>query len=251
MGSPETTNEQKDEIFARQKEKAKDFDFGEKTARVFDDMLDRSIPLYRELQRMIGEIAGEFAQDGTNVVDLGCSTGNTLLTLDHAIQKDVKLIGVDYSQPMLDKCEENLVRAEIKKPYELRCKDLNNGLVIQDTSVAVLNLTLQFIRPLQRELLIQQIHEALVGQGALIIVEKVLGNDSLFNRMFIKFYYEMKERNGYSEMEIAQKREALENVLIPYRMSENEQMLQRNGFRYTDIFYKWYNFYGVLAVKTF
>jgi len=238
-----------DRIFAERKAKVRDFDFGEKTAKVFDDMLDRSVPLYREIQRMIGEMANEFAQDKTQVYDLGCSTGITLLTLDKCVKKNVKLIGVDYSQAMLDRCAENLKKGGTGKNYELICRDLNNGFLVKNASVVVLNLTLQFVRPLQRDLLIQHIYDGLVDNGCLILVEKVLGNDSVFNRMFIKFYYDLKERNGYSQLEIAQKREALENVLIPYRMSENEQMLQRNGFRYTDIFYKWYNFYGVLAVK--
>ena len=239
----------KDRIFTLKRWKAADFDFGKKTAKVFDDMLDRSIPLYRELQRMIGEIANEFAQDKTNVIDLGCSTGITLTTLAQSINKNVKLIGVDYSQAMLDKCEENFKKSKIRKKYDLICKDLNNGFLVKNDSVVVLNLTLQFIRPLQRDILMQHIYDGLKENGCLILVEKVLGNDSVFNRTFIKFYYDMKKRNGYSQMEIAQKREALENVLVPYRMSEDEQMLHRNGFRYTDIFYKWYNFYGVLAVK--
>ncbi|MCD4781616.1 MAG: carboxy-S-adenosyl-L-methionine synthase CmoA [Candidatus Omnitrophica bacterium] len=238
-----------DKIFADDKEKINDFEFGEETAQVFDDMLDRSVPLYRELQRMIGEIANEFAQSDTNIVDLGCSTGITLLTLNKMVEKNVKLIGVDYSQAMLDKCKKNLIKGHVKKEYEFLCRDLNNGLVIKNASVVVLNLTLQFIRPLQRDLLIQHIYNGLVDNGCLILVEKVLGNDSVFNRTFIQFYYDMKQRNGYSELEIAQKREALENVLIPYRMSENDQMLHRNGFRYMDIFYKWYNFYGVIAMK--
>ncbi len=238
-----------DAIFASKKKTVDDFDFGKQTAEVFDDMLDRSVPLYRELQRMIGEIAAEFAQEGSNVVDLGCSTGGTLLTLDQSIDKDVTLIGVDYSQPMLDRCRENTRKGRIRRRPKLICRDLNKGFLMDNTSVVVLNLTLQFIRPLQRDLLLQNIYDGLNDRGSLILVEKVLGNDSVFNRLFIKNYYEMKKRNGYSKLEIAQKREALENVLIPYRMSENEEMLRRNGFRYMDIFYKWYNFYGVLAVK--
>lgn len=238
-----------DKIYADERKLIEDFDFGKDTAMVFDDMLDRSIPLYRELQRMIGEIANEFAQDGSNVVDLGCSTGITMLTLDRSIQKKVTLIGVDYSQPMLDKCEENFQKHKIQKNYQLACRDLNNGWPTNNASVVILNLTLQFVRPLQRDLLIQQVYEGLTDNGCLVLVEKVLGSDSIFNRLFIKFYYEMKKRNGYSQMEIAQKREALENVLIPYRATENEQMLRRNGFRYIDIFYKWYNFYGLVAIK--
>jgi tRNA (cmo5U34)-methyltransferase len=110
-------------------------------------------------------------------------------------------------------------------------------------------LTLQFIRPLQRERLMADIYRGLNEDGCLILVEKVLGEDSLFNRLFIRYYYDMKRRNGYSEMEIAQKREALENVLIPYRLLENREMLLRTGYRYVDVFFKWYNFCGIVAVK--
>lgn len=226
-----------------------DFNFGKETADVFDDMLDRSVPLYKELQRMVGEIAAEFAVDGTNVYDLGCSTGITMNTLYNAIDKNVKFIGLDYSQAMIDKCRERFNKIKFSKEYELICADLNKGIIINNASVVVLNLTLQFVRPLYRDILIRNIQEGLNEKGCLIIVEKVLGNDSIFNRLFIKFYYDMKVRNGYSEMEISQKREALENVLIPYRLDENKDLLLRNGFACLDIFYKWYNFCGLVAVK--
>ena len=114
----------------------------------------------------------------------------------------------------------------------------------------MLNLTLQFVRPLFRDQLIRSIYEGLNENGCLILVEKVLGNDSLLNRQFIKFYYDMKRRNDYTDTEIAQKREALENVLIPYRIDENFELLKRNGFGSVDIFYKWYNFAGLLGVKS-
>jgi tRNA (cmo5U34)-methyltransferase len=127
--------------------------------------------------------------------------------------------------------------------------DLNGDIDIADASVVVLNLTLQFVRPLRRDLLIRDINRGLNQNGCLILVEKVLGNDSLFNRTFIRLYYEMKRRNGYSDTEIAHKREALENVLIPYRVDENFELLARNGFNQADIFFKWYNFCGIVAVK--
>lgn len=239
----------KDELFAEPRKTLTDFDFGEKTAAVFSDMLDRSIPQYWELQRMVGEIAAQFAVDGTNVYDLGCSTGITLHTLCEAVDQKVRFIGVDYSQAMLNRAQENFREWEVQRSIELRCADLNPGVDIQNASVVVLNLTLQFVRPLQRDILIRSINAGLNENGCLILVEKVLGNDSLFNRMFIHFYYDMKKRNGYSEMEIAQKREALENVLIPYRVDENIELLRKNGFNHVDIFHKWYNFCGFLAVK--
>ncbi|MCF6235790.1 MAG: carboxy-S-adenosyl-L-methionine synthase CmoA [Gammaproteobacteria bacterium] len=238
----------KDNLFLK-KSTAVDFDFGEKTAEVFDDMLDRSVPLYRELQRMAGELANEFAVGGTQVYDLGCSTGTTLHTLCESIDKDVTFIGIDNSEAMLAKAEENFKAAGVSEKYQFILDDLNERLDIQNASVVILNLTLQFVRPLYRELLIRNIYSGLNKNGCLILVEKVLGNDSLFNRQFIKFYYDLKKRNGYSEMEIAQKREALENVLIPYRVDENIELLNKQGFSHVDIFFKWYNFCGFLAVK--
>jgi tRNA (cmo5U34)-methyltransferase len=110
-------------------------------------------------------------------------------------------------------------------------------------------LTLQFIRPLHRDKLIGTILNGMNENGALILVEKLIGEHSLFNRLFIKYYYDLKKRNGYSELEIAQKREALENVLVPYKLMENREMLLRAGFRYCDVFFKWYNFSGIIAVK--
>jgi tRNA (cmo5U34)-methyltransferase len=243
----------RDRIFADRSQAVGDFNFDAKTAEVFEDMLDRSIPLYRELQRMLGEIGSEFAVSGTNVYDLGCSDGITLQTLSSAIGnagKDVQLIGVDYSQAMLDKAARRFADSGPHSKPVLKFGDLNEGCKIENASVVILNLTLQFVRPLFRDGVIHTICEGLNENGCLILVEKVLGNDSLFNRQFIKFYYDMKRRNDYSDTEITQKREALENVLIPYRIDENFELLKRNGFGSVDVFYKWYNFAGLLGIKT-
>ena len=238
----------KDEIF-KSAEPVADFAFGEKVASVFDDMLDRSVPFYQEMQRMIAEMAGDFAAEGTNVYDLGCSTGNTLLNLDPQVGKDVRFIGVDYSEEMLKRCRQKLAERGFKRNHELLCADLNQGVRIENASMVLMVLTLQFVRPLYRDTLIKAILQGLNENGCLILVEKVLGEDSIFNRHFIKYYYDLKKRHGYSEMEIAQKREALENVLVPYKLLENREMLLRAGFRYVDVFFKWYNFCGIVAVK--
>lgn len=240
----------KDRLFtAKNSCKPGGFNFGKKTAEVFDDMLGRSVPLYDELQRMIGELAAEFAQPGTNIYDLGCSTGITLSTLHSSVPANVKLIGIDYSPDMLEKCRARFAKEGSKRKYSLICRDLNKPFQVKNASVVVLNLTLQFIKPVYRDRLIRAIHEGLTDNGCLILVEKVLGNNTAFNRMFVKFYYELKKRQGYSEMEIARKREALENVLIPYRLDENRRLLARNGFSSIDVFYKWYNFCGMAAIK--
>lgn len=226
-----------------------DFDFGESTAAVFDDMLDRSIPEYRELQRMIGELAGTFAEPHTRIYDLGCSTGITLATLAEAVRPPVDFVGIDYSPPMLERARERLASLVETGRLTLVEGDLNAGVELSNASVVVLNLTLQFVRPLRRDRLIASINRGLNANGCLILVEKVLGNDSLFNRTFIRLYYDMKRRNGYTETEIGRKREALENVLIPYRVDENFELLHRNAFNQVDIFFKWYNFCGIVAVK--
>ena len=102
----------KDELF-RERRQAKDFDFGEDTAKVFDDMLERSVPFYAETQRMIGEMAADFAIPGTNLYDLGCSTCTTFLQIDSLIAKGVKFIGTDYSEAMITKAKEKLAGCTI------------------------------------------------------------------------------------------------------------------------------------------
>ena len=150
----------RDKLFDKPDRAVTDFDFGEKTAEVFDDMLDRSIPLYSELQRMIGELANEFAVSGTNVYDLGCSTGITLQSLMGAIKKDVTFVGVDYSAPMLERAERRLESLGDTRPHRTVCADLNGDCDIKNASVIVLNLTLQFVRPLYRHNVISQIANA-------------------------------------------------------------------------------------------
>ena len=239
----------KDEIFKDNVVAPADFHFGEKVAAVFDDMLLRSVPFYEETQRMIAEMATDFALEGTNIYDLGCSTGNTLLHLDAYAPKGVKFIGVDSSEEMLRRCREKLAASHFGREHELVCADLNKGVHITNASMVLMVLTLQFIRPLYRDELIGSILCGLNDNGCLILVEKVLGEDSMFNRLFIRYYYDLKKRHGYSELEIAQKREALENVLIPYKLLENRELLLRMGFRYVEVFFKWYNFCGIVAVK--
>jgi tRNA (cmo5U34)-methyltransferase len=238
----------KDSVFSK-KASVTDFKFGKEVAVVFDDMLERSVPFYAEMQRMISEMAVDFAVEGSNVYDLGCSTGTTMLNLDAVLPPQIKFVGVDNSPEMLERCRAKLAASNFVRPHELVCADLNNGVHIQNASLVLMVLTLQFIRPLHRDKLVARILQGLNENGALILVEKVIGEDSLFNRLFINYYYDLKRKNGYSELEISQKREALENVLVPYKLLENREMLIQAGFRYCDVFFKWYNFCGIIAVK--
>jgi tRNA (cmo5U34)-methyltransferase len=239
----------KDEVFKDEIEKASDFKFSANVARVFDDMVNRSVPFYGEIQRMMAELTAEHAKEGADVYDLGCSTGTTMIGMDTMVKQDIRFIGVDDSPEMLDKCKSKLLEIGFSRDYELHCADLNEGVKITKASVVVLCLTLQFVRPIYRERLLKNIYDGINRGGALILVEKILAEESQFNREFINYYYNYKRRNHYSEMEISQKREALENVLIPYKLSENITLLRDTGFAHCEVFFKWYNFAGLIAVK--
>lgn len=239
----------KDQVFKEEIQKPADFKFGATVANVFDDMVNRSVPFYGEIQRMMAELAADYSKPGTDVYDLGCATGATLIGMNTAIAQDIRFIGIDDSPEMLEKCRTKLVEANFQRPFELRVADLNNSVEISNASVVVLCLTLQFVRPIYREKLLKSIADGLHSGGILILVEKILAEDSALNRDFIKYYYNYKRRNQYSEMEISQKREALENILIPYKLSENIAMLRDTGFSHCEVFFKWYNFSGLIACK--
>lgn len=239
----------KDEVFKEAALRPADFEFNHQVAGVFDDMVNRSVPFYEEIQRMVAELAADHCLPHTRVYDLGCSTGTTMLQMDALVPEAISFVGVDDSLDMLRKCQQKLEARAVSRPYELQMDDLNRKVYIEKASVVVLCLTLQFVRPINRERLLKEIYEGLVPGGVVIIVEKLLAEDSAFNRDFIKYYYEMKRRHQYSEMEIAQKREALENVLIPYKLSENITLLYTVGFDHCEVFFKWYNFSGIIARK--
>lgn len=226
-----------------------DFEFDAQVSTAFDDMVQRSVPFYPELQRMTVELAQSFAKPGTSIVDIGCSTGETLSLLARALPDDLTLIGIDNSEPMLEEARKKLSNAGTLSRCILRNQDINEGLHEKNVALVTMNWTLQFVRPLQRDFVLKSIHDSLIPNGALIIMEKVLTDHSLLSRLYISHYHDFKKRNGYSESEIAEKRERLENVLIPYRIDENIQLLKRNGFSMVDTFFRWYNWAGFLAIK--
>jgi len=239
-----------DQIFAK-KMRIQDFKFDKKVASVFDDMLNRSVPFYRETQYMGLQLAVNFVKPKTRIYDIGCSTGNVLKGIaDLVPDPSVQLVGIDNSPSMLDQTKKKLKGLEKKRNFRFDLKDISEDeLNLENASVIFMNYTLQFVRPLHREFLVREIYTSLVKNGCFILIEKILGNDSLFNRLYIDLYYEFKREQGYSDKEINQKREALENILIPYRLDENIGLLKKSGFSTVDIFFKWYNFAGFIAVK--
>jgi len=238
-----------DKVFETDR-KISDFSFNKEVAAVFDDMVSRSVPYYDEMQRMSVELVRDFAVDNSNIYDIGCATGTTMALIDRAIgDTKAKLIGIDNSQEMLTQAEEKLNLLGLHHPFELKCADIHKLVPIENASVVAMLLTLQFARPLYRERIVQRLYEGIRENGCLLLIEKITSEDTLFNRLFIDHYYDFKRRNGYSEMEIAKKREALENVLIPYRLEENIELLKDAGFHHVEVFFRWYNFCGLIASK--
>ncbi len=241
----------RDEVFTSESIKATGFEFNTEVAEAFDDMVQRSVPFYLEQQRMVQEIGRTFWLPGTLIFDLGCSTATTLIELARLLP-EARLVGYDNSQPMLAQSGAKVKAVGLGERIELRFADLNGSLdamPLEKASVVTMCWTLQFIRPLNRDNLIRHIYDSLVDNGVLVLTEKVLTASGPMNKFFIDFYYDYKRRNGYSELEISRKREALENVLVPYRVDENLELFRRNGFEIVETFFQWYNFAGFVCVK--
>ncbi|GAA5086242.1 carboxy-S-adenosyl-L-methionine synthase CmoA [Chryseobacterium ginsengisoli] len=239
-----------DEVFKEKFDTSSDFEFNTKVAGVFDDMVSRSVPFYDEMQRMTSELAGNYALPHTNVYDLGCSTGTTMLLMDKTVEEEINFIGIDDSEEMIIKCKEKLNNFKLNRNIELLVADFTKTVPVENASVVAMVLVLQFIRPINRLSIVKKIHDGMVKNGVFILVEKILTEEKSFNREYIDYYYDFKRRNSYSELEISQKREALENVLIPYKTSENINMLHEAGFNDVEVFFRWYNFTGIIAKKS-
>lgn len=226
-----------------------EFRFDAKVAEVFDDMLSRSVPFYGEVQRIIANLATEHYREGTKIFDLGCSTGTTIINVCNAAAGGrLDIIGVDSSEPVIAKAREKISKAGLAAKIELVCKNIRD-IEIRDASVVIMNYTMQFIKPESRKALIRQIYDGLDKGGILLISEKVLEEDVAMSDLFIDKYYDFKREMGYSDLEIAKKREALDKVLIPMTTDEELRLLNDGGFDNVSIFFKWFNFTSFIAVK--
>ncbi|RXJ83422.1 carboxy-S-adenosyl-L-methionine synthase CmoA [Arcobacter sp. CECT 8985] len=233
-----------DKVF--EKSIKKQFEFDEDVASVFDDMLNRSIPFYKQMQELTIKFALNYLNKDDYVYDLGCSTASTLIELGKQSNVNLNLIGIDNSSAMLARAKKKCKAFGID--IDLKNEDLLSTSY-KDAQLIISNYTLQFIRPLQREKLIKKIHDSLKEKGIFIFSEKVISNDKILNKQSIDIYYEFKKNQGYSEYEISQKREALENVLIPYTDEENKKMILDAGFTHFETIFKWVNFATYIAIK--
>jgi len=225
---------------------SKKFEFDEAVASVFDDMLTRSVPFYNEVREIIISIILKEQKDDKKILDLGSSTAKFLLDLYSKMDTNMSLKGIDNSKAMLKRAKSKC--KAFGADIELEFGDMLE-YNYQDEDVVVSNYTLQFIRPLQRVKLIEKIYDGLNSDGIFIFSEKVVFEDKILDRELIDIYYDYKKSQGYSEYEIAQKREALENVLIPFTIEENIKMCKDAGFSNISTIFQWANFVTFIAKK--
>ncbi|MGW8286917.1 MAG: carboxy-S-adenosyl-L-methionine synthase CmoA [Desulfobulbales bacterium] len=225
------------------------FEFNEQVADVFDDMLDRSVPFYNQVIEMIGQILERSMSPGDTVYDLGCSTGTTLIHLARRLSSmDIRFVGVDNSEAMLDKALRKAQMFSLADRILFSRQDITR-IDISGAGAMILNYTLQFINPSLRQEFLRKIYQGLRRNGILILSEKVICENNDFNDQYLDSYYRYKKKRGYSELEIAQKREALENVLIPLTTQGNMNMLLEAGFSKVETFFQWFNFVSLVARK--
>ena len=236
----------RDNLFNKQSDIA-DFRFDQDVVKVFDDMVRRSVPGYDSMIQMIGLIARMYGQDNTNYYDLGSSTG--AITLSIALNnksKNNQFFAIDNSKEMVDQCEKNLHNKVDN--LQAICDDINQ-VKINSASIVVLNLTLQFIDVNLRSNLIKKIYDGLESGGILIISEKIHFDDAVTQNQITKLHMDFKKENGYSELEIANKRQAIENVLITETKEQHLNRLRDCGFVVTSCFFQCLNFVSFLSVK--
>lgn len=239
-----------DRVFAEARSEIGKFRFDAAVARVFPDMIRRSVPGYTLILPMIGVIASRYAQPGSNCYDLGCSLGGATLAMRHGISAaDCRIIGIDNSADMIERCAHYIALDDAPTPVDLQCADIRETPII-NASIVTLNFTLQFVSPADRVPLLRRIHDGLRPGGVLVLSEKICFADEEEQARQETLYYDFKRANGYSELEISQKRTALERVLIPETIDTHRQRLRDAGFECVVLWYQCFNFMSLLAIRS-
>ncbi|MFK7974792.1 MAG: carboxy-S-adenosyl-L-methionine synthase CmoA [Halioglobus sp.] len=239
----------RDTLFADPLSDISQFAFDENVAQVFPDMIKRSVPGYATIVSMTGVMAGKYAQDGSHLYDLGCSLGaSTLAMRQNVTASGCEIISVDNSTAMLERCRSVIETDTHDTPVNVLCSNLED-VQINNASVVVLNFTLQFIAQARRDEVIQTIFNGLVPGGIMVLSEKVMFEDPHLDQLNIELHHQFKRANGYSDMEIAGKRSALENVLIPETLKAHKTRIADAGFRSCDVWFQCFNFASLVAIK--
>lgn len=244
----------RDEIFRSGIHTSGSFEFNQDVARVFDDMVERSIPFYHEIHRMIIDLCTRLPMlrevEELVILDIGCSTGTTiqiLATLLDQLKINYRFVGIDQSNAMLEVAREKMPQ-KLSEKVELKC-DCIQAVELPKAHFVVMNYTLQFIKVSERKDILKKINQCLNPGGFFVLSEKIHTDDPIFEEMFVELYYDFKRGNGYSELEIAQKREALENVLIPLTSRQLIELMASSGFSNAEMLFRWYNFASFLGIK--
>lgn len=239
----------KDTLFQKKRERVTPFAFDAEVARVFDDMIRRSVPGYEDVIAREAQMAASHYIPGSRIYDLGCSTGNLEAALSsEPLLRNAAVIAVDNAPAMLKAFAVGITSMTGGPRIHPLCMDICD-IRVENASVVVINFTLQFITPTARESLLTRIWDGLAPGGILLMAEKIIHPNESIARLHQCFYYRFKRENGYSELEISQKRDALEKVLIPDAVETHLARLSRIGFEAVDIWFKWFNFAAFIARK--
>ena len=238
---PPSTAGSRDGIYAEPLTEVASFAFDERVAAVFPDMISRSVPGYPTIIGMIGMLAADHAAQGSNLYDLGCSLGAASASMRRSLQhRDCRIIAVDNAPAMLKKAQKGL-QGGSGPPVEWVCADIRD-ILVQEASVVVLNFTLQFLPVDSRLSMLARIREGMLPDGVLILSEKFAGATATENEQLVTLHHAFKRANGYSELEISQKRSALENVLVPETVETHLSRLEQAGFSRVNRWFQCFNF---------
>ncbi|RXJ74969.1 carboxy-S-adenosyl-L-methionine synthase CmoA [Veronia nyctiphanis] len=239
----------RDNIFAAPIEKLGDFTFDENVAEVFPDMIQRSVPGYSNIISAIGMLAERYASENSHVYDLGCSLGAATLSMRRHIKaQNCRIVAVDNSSAMVERCKLHVSAYRSDTDVDVLEADIRE-VAIKNASVVVLNFTLQFLSPDDRQTLLERIYGGLKPGGILILSEKYSFADDTANELLIDLHHDFKRANGYSELEISQKRSALENVMRPDSIERHKERLGSIGFSSVAVWFQCFNFGSMFAIK--
>lgn len=240
---------EKDNIYQQQAAQPGDFVFDDRVVRVFPDMIERSVPAYGLGLRMLGLLARRFVQPDSRVYDLGCSLGAATQAMRQAVnQPGVRFVAVDNSPDMLARCRQLLDPADGLAPVEFVEQDICI-VPIADASLTVLNFTLQFVDPAQRLALLRRVAEGTRPGGALLVSEKIRFEDPFEQELMTEVHHDFKRARGYSDLEIARKRSALERVLQPDTETQHFERLREAGWSRSLRWLQAVNFVSYLAIR--
>ncbi len=243
------SQEKKDQVYLNRLAEIKQFRFDEKVAVVFDDMVSRSVPRYAEVQNATVKLALKLCPSGGKIVDLGCSTGTALFAIAEAAkEKDLELIGIDNSPEMLVEAEKKAQALGLSDRVSFICADIAEYKV-SEVDLFIVNYTLQFIPVSGRTEIVSEMYKALRKGGGIILTEKIRHSGEAAPGILQDLYYDFKAEQGYSKLEISQKREALEGFLVPLTLEENLSLLRESGFNEVELYLKWITFATFLGLK--